>query len=105
MPQVKVDVSVEDIKAMISQLPVPEFMVLVDALQERAETIAMMRLAETGFPEWNEEGEDIYDRFAKPVSRKLPCSGLKRSLLSMNRYCREDWGSCLPISWRKRKRL
>jgi len=61
MPQVTVDVSVEDIKAMIFQLPIQELMMLVDAIEERAETVAMMQLAETGFQEWNEEGEDIYD--------------------------------------------
>ena len=61
MPQMTVDVSVEDIKAMIFQLPIQEFMMLVDAVEERAETIAMMQLAETGFQEWNEEGEDVYD--------------------------------------------
>jgi len=61
MPQVTLDVNLEDIKAMIFQLPVKEFMMLVDAVEERAETIAMMRLAETGFTEWNEEGEAIYD--------------------------------------------
>jgi len=33
----------------------------VDAIEARAETVVMMRLAETGFQEWNEEGEDIYN--------------------------------------------
>ena len=61
MPQVTLDVSAEDIKAMIYQLPIQEFMTLVEAIEERAETVAMMRLAETGFQEWNEEGEDLYD--------------------------------------------
>jgi len=61
MPQVTVDVSVEDIKAIIFQLPLQEFMMLADAIEERIETVAMMQLAETGFREWNEEGEDIYD--------------------------------------------
>jgi hypothetical protein len=31
------------------------------AIEERVETVAMMKLAETGFQERNEEGEDIYD--------------------------------------------
>ena len=61
MPQVTVDVSVGEIKALIFQLPAEELLELVDAIQERTETVAMMRLAETGFQEWNEEGEDIYD--------------------------------------------
>ena len=61
MPQVKVNVSIKDIKAMIFQLPIREFMMLADAMEARAETVAMMQLAETGFQAWNEEGEDIYD--------------------------------------------
>lgn len=61
MPRVTLDLSVEEIKALIFQLPARELLTLVDAVEERAETVAMMQLAETGFREWNEEGEDIYD--------------------------------------------
>jgi hypothetical protein len=61
MPQVTLDLGIEEIKALIFQLPPQELLTLVDAIAERAETIAMMQLAETGFQEWNEEGEDIYD--------------------------------------------
>jgi len=42
-------------------LPAREFLRLVDAIEERAQTMAMMHLSETGFHEWNEEGEEIYD--------------------------------------------
>ena len=61
VPQVTLDMSIEDIKALIFQLPAQELLTLVDAIEERAETVAMMQLAETGFREWSEEGEDIYD--------------------------------------------
>jgi hypothetical protein len=61
MPQVTLDLSVEKIKALIFQLPAQELLTLADAIEERVETVAMMQLAETGFREWNEEGEDIYD--------------------------------------------
>jgi hypothetical protein len=61
MPQMMLDISVKDLKSMIFQLPVHDFMRLVEEIEERVETIAMMRLAETSFEEWNEEGEDIYD--------------------------------------------
>lgn len=61
MPQVTLDMRVDEIKALIFQLPAEGLLTLVDAIEERAETVAMMRLAETGFGEWNEEGEDIYD--------------------------------------------
>jgi hypothetical protein len=61
MPRIIVDLSTEEIKNMVFQLPAQEFLVLVDTIEERAEAIAMMRLSETGFQEWNEDGEDIYD--------------------------------------------
>lgn len=61
MPQVMLDLSLEEIKTLIFQLPPQELLTLVDAIEERAETIAMMQLTETGFREWHEEGEDIYD--------------------------------------------
>lgn len=61
MPQVTLNLSVEEIKALIFQLPVQELLALVDAIEERAETVGMMQLAETGFRGWNEEGGDIYN--------------------------------------------
>lgn len=64
MPRITVDLSTEEIKNLVFQLPAQEFLVLVDAIEERAETIAMMRVSETGFQEWNEDGEDIYDATA-----------------------------------------
>ena len=61
MPRITVDLSTEEIKNLLFQLPAHDFLVLVDAIEQRAETIAMMRVSETGFQEWNEDGEDIYD--------------------------------------------
>ena len=61
MPQVTVDMTVDDIKRLIFQLPAEDFLSLANAMGERAETLSMMQVAETGFREWNEEGEDIYD--------------------------------------------
>lgn len=61
MPEVTLEMSIEEIRALIFQLPGQELLKLVDAIEERAETVAMMQLAETGFQEWNREGEDIYD--------------------------------------------
>jgi hypothetical protein len=61
MPQLTLDVSMDEIKTLIFRLPTEELLTLADAIEERAETVAMMRLAETGFQEWNEQGEDIYD--------------------------------------------
>ncbi len=62
MPELTLNVDVEQIKALAFQLPPIELVALADAIQERAETLGMMELAETAFQEWNEEGEDIYDR-------------------------------------------
>jgi hypothetical protein len=53
--------SVEELKSQIFQLPPQELIALMEAIEERAETVGMMSLAESGFAEWNEEGEDIYD--------------------------------------------
>ena len=61
MPRVTLNMSLEDIKTIIFQLPAQEFLSLADAIEDRSETIAMMQLSETGFQGWNEEGEDIYD--------------------------------------------
>ena len=65
MSKVTLDLGVEEIKNIIMQLPAQELINLMDALEERAETIAMMKLAETGFDEWNKQGEGIYDAEVK----------------------------------------
>ena len=53
--------TVEEIKQIIFQLPIQEQIILKEELEERLETIKMMQLAETGFTEWNDEEEDIYN--------------------------------------------
>ncbi|MFN6518421.1 MAG: hypothetical protein RMY29_028585 [Nostoc sp. CreGUA01] len=53
--------SIEEIKAVIFQLPVEEFIKLMAEMEERLETVTMMQLAETGFQEWNDPEEDIYN--------------------------------------------
>lgn len=53
--------SIEEIKTMIFQLPVEELMSLMAAIEERVEAMAMMQLAQTGFQEWNDPEEDIYN--------------------------------------------
>ena len=64
MAKLTLDVTVDEIRDMIAQLPPDDFLRLTDALEEHATTLAMMKLAETGFREWDEEGEDIYDASA-----------------------------------------
>ena len=61
MGQTGVTLTMEEIKTLIFRLPPLEFIQLADEMRERAETFEMMWLAETGFAEWNEPGEDIYD--------------------------------------------
>ena len=53
--------SIEEIKTMIFQLPVEELITLISAIEERLETFTIMQLAETGFQEWNDPEEDIYN--------------------------------------------
>ncbi|MBC8029388.1 MAG: hypothetical protein H7Z16_04695 [Pyrinomonadaceae bacterium] len=61
MPQVTLEMSPEEIKDLIFQLPAKDFLKIAEEIEQRAETVGMMQLAETGFEEWNEAGEDIYD--------------------------------------------
>lgn len=61
MPQVTLDMSTEEIKALIFQLPPNELLKIAEEIEDRAETIGMMKLSETSFQEWNDPGEDIYD--------------------------------------------
>jgi hypothetical protein len=53
--------SIEEIKTIVLQLPVEELMELMKAIEERLETVRIMQLAETGFQEWNDPEEDIYN--------------------------------------------
>ena len=61
MPQVTLEISTEELKALILQLPPEDLLTIADEVEDRAETIAMMKLSESAFEEWNEPGEDIYD--------------------------------------------
>jgi hypothetical protein len=61
MPHLTLEMSIGEIKDLIFQLPPKELLTLVEAIEERTETVSMMSLAESGFAEWNEEEEDIYD--------------------------------------------
>lgn len=53
--------TIEEIKALIFQLPIQEQITLIEDLEERLETITIMQLAETGFSKWNEPEDDIYN--------------------------------------------
>lgn len=53
--------SIEEIRTLIFQLPIEELMALMADIEEKLETVTMMQLAETGFQEWNDPEEDIYN--------------------------------------------
>ncbi len=55
------NVTQEKIKSMILQLPVEEINQLIDEITETIETKEFMKLAETGFKEWDDPEEDIYN--------------------------------------------
>ena len=45
MSRETIDMSVEEIKALVFRLPAQELLMLADAIEERVETVAMMQLA------------------------------------------------------------
>ena len=53
--------SLSEIKSHILRLPAADLFDLFETVEKRAETLSMMKTAETGFREWNAAGEDIYD--------------------------------------------
>jgi hypothetical protein len=55
------NLTLEEIEQIVFQLPIQEQITLIEDLEEKLATMQMMQLAETGFREWNDEGEDIYD--------------------------------------------
>lgn len=61
MPKVTLELSPENLEQMLLQLPPHEFLDLAGKIQQRAETLMMMQLAETGFREWEHDEEDIYE--------------------------------------------
>lgn len=61
MPQVMLDLDAEELESLILQLPPEDLLRLAELIEERLETLDMMRAAETGFREWDVEGEDLYD--------------------------------------------
>ena len=50
-----------EIKAMILQFPVEEINELIEEIRKALEIKEFMKLAETGFAEWNDPEEDIYN--------------------------------------------
>lgn len=61
MAQVTLELTPENLRDILFQLPPRELLALAEEIRERAETLAMMQVAETGFSEWEHEEEDIYE--------------------------------------------
>lgn len=53
--------TVAEIKQIIFNLPLDELIALDEEISEKIAATVMMQLAETGFPEWNDPEEDIYN--------------------------------------------
>lgn len=56
----KQNLTLEEIKSIIFQLPIEEQIRIMEELEARLKTVSIMKLAETGFSEWNDREEDIY---------------------------------------------
>lgn len=52
--------SIEEIQNIALQLPIDELIKLQAAIEEKIEKLAMMKLAETCFYEWDNPESDIY---------------------------------------------
>jgi hypothetical protein len=61
MPQTEFPPRLEDVKHLISQLSQTDLRTLLADIQEQLQTFEMMSIAESGFQEWNDPEEDIYD--------------------------------------------
>ncbi|MBK1989231.1 hypothetical protein A0J48_017090 [Sphaerospermopsis aphanizomenoides BCCUSP55] len=55
------NVKKEELKAMILQFPVEEINELIAEIRKALEMREFMKSAETGFTEWNDPEEDIYN--------------------------------------------
>lgn len=61
MIRIEAQPNIEEIKRLVFQLPVQDLMMLVAEIEERLSTTEMMQIAESGFQEWNDDDEAIYD--------------------------------------------
>ncbi len=61
MPQTDFPPRIEDVKHLISQLSQKDLLTLLTDIQEQLQTFEMMAIAESGFQEWNDPEEDIYN--------------------------------------------
>jgi hypothetical protein len=53
--------TLQELRTAIMQLSPQDLMILHEEIEEKLQTTGMMQLAESGFQEWNDEEEDIYN--------------------------------------------
>ncbi len=61
MPQIQLQPRIEDVKHLVLQLSQQDLRLLLTDIQEQLHTLEMMSIAESGFQEWNDPEEDIYN--------------------------------------------
>lgn len=61
MTQNTVNLTLEDLRNAIHQLSPQDLITLFTEIEERLQTTGMMELADSGFQEWNDDEESIYD--------------------------------------------
>jgi hypothetical protein len=55
------NLTLEDLRGAIQQLSPQDLITLFTDIEERLQTAGMMELADSGFQEWNDDEESIYD--------------------------------------------
>lgn len=63
MPQISVEISVEDVKKLLPRFSKAEILELDKKIHEYLETEMMMKIAKSGFAEWADPEEDIYNEY------------------------------------------
>jgi len=61
MPQVEAQPTIEDVKRLAFQLSPQDLITLLNDIEARLYTTEMMQIAESGFQEWQDPEEDIYN--------------------------------------------
>lgn len=61
MTQLTSSQTLEELRAAIFQLPPQDLITLHEEIEEKLQTAGMMHPAESGFQEWNDEDEDLYN--------------------------------------------
>jgi hypothetical protein len=64
MPQTDTPPTIEQVKQLAFQLSTQDLLALLNDIQERLYSNEMMQIAESGFQEWNDPEEAIYDAAA-----------------------------------------